>query len=45
MKLVANNVQTAVIAGSGHWITEEAPDRLLAALTPFLSPYGCKVSG
>lgn len=39
MKLVADNVQTAVIPGSGHWVAEEAPDALLAALAPFLAPY------
>jgi pimeloyl-ACP methyl ester carboxylesterase len=39
MKLVADNVQAVVIAGSGHWVAEEAPDKLLAALTPFLAPY------
>ena len=40
MKLVADNVQTAVIAGSGHFVAEEAPEQLLAALTQFLAPYG-----
>ena len=39
MKLVADNVQTAVIAGSGHFIAEEAPEEVLAALTAFLAPY------
>jgi pimeloyl-ACP methyl ester carboxylesterase len=39
MKLVAENVQTAIIPGSGHWVAEEASDELLAALTPFLAPY------
>lgn len=39
MKLVADNVQSAIIPGSGHWVAEEAPDKLLAALTPFLAPY------
>ena len=37
MKLVANNVQTAVIDGAGHFVAEEAPERMLAALTPFLA--------
>ena len=23
----------------GHWVAEEAPEKLLAALTPFLAPY------
>ena len=39
MKLVADDVRSVVIAGSGHWIAEEAPDVVLAALTPFLAPY------
>ncbi len=39
MKLVADNVETAVIPDSGHWVAEEAPDKLLAVLTPFLAPY------
>ena len=39
MKLVADDVQSVVIPSSGHWVAEEAPDQLLAALTPFLAPY------
>jgi len=39
MKLVADDVQTVVLAGSGHWVAEQAPDQLLAALTTFLAPY------
>jgi len=39
MKLVAENVQTVIIPDSGHWVAEEAPDQVLAALTPFLAPY------
>jgi pimeloyl-ACP methyl ester carboxylesterase len=39
MKLVADNVQAAVIPDSGHWIAEEAPEKLLEVLTPFLAPY------
>jgi pimeloyl-ACP methyl ester carboxylesterase len=35
---VADNVQSAVIAGAGHWLAEEAPDHLVAALTTFLAP-------
>jgi pimeloyl-ACP methyl ester carboxylesterase len=37
MKLVADNVQTLVIPGIGHWLAEEAPDELVAALTEFLA--------
>ena len=40
MKLAADNVQPAVIpAPCGHWLAEEAPDRVLAVLAPFLAPY------
>jgi len=39
MKLVADDVQGVVLAGSGHWVAEQAPEELLAALTAFLSPY------
>jgi pimeloyl-ACP methyl ester carboxylesterase len=39
MKLVAENVQGVIIPESGHWVAEEAPEKLLAALTPFLAPY------
>lgn len=35
----ATNVQTAVIAGAGHWVAEQAPKNLLATLVPFLEPY------
>ena len=39
MKLVADNVQTVVLTGSAHWVAEQAPEQLLAALTTFLAPY------
>jgi pimeloyl-ACP methyl ester carboxylesterase len=39
MKLVADDVQTMVLAGSGHWVAEQATEQLLAALTAFLAPY------
>jgi len=39
MKLLANDVQSAVIPGAGHWFAEEAPEETLAALTAFLAPY------
>jgi pimeloyl-ACP methyl ester carboxylesterase len=39
MTPLADNVQPAVIAGAGHWVAEEAPDEMLAALTAFLAPY------
>lgn len=39
MKLTADDVQTLVIPGIGHWLAEEAPDEMVAALTEFLTPY------
>jgi pimeloyl-ACP methyl ester carboxylesterase len=39
MKLTADDVQTPVIPGIGHWLAEQAPDELVAALTAFLAPY------
>ena len=39
MKLTADDVQSVVIPGSGHWVAEEAPDELLSVVTPFLAPY------
>lgn len=39
MRLVADNVQSQIIPESGHWVAEEAPEQLLAALQPFLAPY------
>jgi pimeloyl-ACP methyl ester carboxylesterase len=38
MQLLADDVQSAVIPGAGHWVAEEAPEELLAALTAFLAP-------
>ena len=39
MKLAADDVQTVVLPGCGHWVAEQAPEQLLAALTAFLAPY------
>jgi pimeloyl-ACP methyl ester carboxylesterase len=39
MKLVADDVQGVVLAGAAHWVAEQAPDELVAALTEFLAPY------
>jgi pimeloyl-ACP methyl ester carboxylesterase len=39
MTLAADNVQTVVIPGAGHWVAEQAPAQMLAALTAFLAPY------
>jgi pimeloyl-ACP methyl ester carboxylesterase len=32
-------VQILVLPGIGHWLAEEAPDPMLAALNAFLAPY------
>ena len=39
MKLTADDVQTLVIPGCGHWVAEQAPGELLVALAAFLAPY------
>jgi pimeloyl-ACP methyl ester carboxylesterase len=44
MQVVADDVQGVVLAGSGHWVAEQAPEELLAALTAFLAPYRAGVS-
>ncbi|HEX8104014.1 MAG TPA: alpha/beta hydrolase [Solirubrobacteraceae bacterium] len=36
---VAEHVEGVVVPGAGHFLAEEAPDALLAALTSFLAPY------
>ena len=38
MKLIADDVQTLVIPGIGHWLAEQAPDEMVTSLTEFLSP-------
>jgi pimeloyl-ACP methyl ester carboxylesterase len=39
MKLAADDVQSTVIPGCGHYCLEEAPQEILATLTAFLAPY------
>jgi pimeloyl-ACP methyl ester carboxylesterase len=39
MRLAAENVQSLVIPDIGHWLAEQAPEEMLAALTAFLVPY------
>jgi pimeloyl-ACP methyl ester carboxylesterase len=39
MKLVADDVQTLVIPDCAHWVAEQAPEALVAALSTFLAPY------
>jgi pimeloyl-ACP methyl ester carboxylesterase len=38
MEPAATDVQTLVIPGVGHWVAEQAPKKMLAALTEFLAP-------
>jgi pimeloyl-ACP methyl ester carboxylesterase len=45
MQAVADDVQSLVIPDTGHFVAEEAPDELLAALTPFLAPYRDAAAG
>ena len=37
-KPLANDVETAVIPGAGHWFAEQAPEETVAVLTKFLAP-------
>ena len=39
MQLVADDVQTLVVPDCGHWVAEQAPEELLAAMAAFLAPY------
>ena len=39
MRLVADDVQSVVIPDTGHFVAEESPEEMLAALTAFLAPY------
>jgi pimeloyl-ACP methyl ester carboxylesterase len=39
VKGVADDVQTVVLHGAGHWVAEQAPEEMLDALTAFLAPY------
>jgi pimeloyl-ACP methyl ester carboxylesterase len=39
IKPAADDVQSVVIPGAGHWVAEQAPEEMLAALTAFLAPY------
>jgi pimeloyl-ACP methyl ester carboxylesterase len=44
MMLAADDVETLVLPGCGHWVAEQAPGELLAALTAFLAPYRDKAA-
>ena len=38
MQTLADDVHGVTITGAGHWVAEEAPDQVLAALSSFLAP-------
>ncbi len=39
VEVVANDVESVVLSGTGHFVAEEAPEEVLAALAGFLAPY------
>jgi pimeloyl-ACP methyl ester carboxylesterase len=39
VQAVADHVRSVVIPGTGYFVTEEAPEEMLAELTAFLAPY------
>ena len=39
LRQVAGNVQSAVIANSGHWLMEEQPDPTVVVIVNFLEPH------
>ena len=39
IKPAADDVQSVVIPDTGHWVAEQAPEEMLAALNEFLAPY------
>lgn len=41
---VARDVQSVIIADSGHYPAEEQPEALLAAIQAFLDPYATSLS-
>lgn len=45
MKSLADDVQSVVIHGAGHWVAEQAPEEMLTALTEFLAPYHTELAG
>jgi pimeloyl-ACP methyl ester carboxylesterase len=45
LRAVADDVQSLVLPGVGHFVAEEAPEEFLAALTPFLAPYRAAPNG
>ncbi|MFC7723685.1 alpha/beta fold hydrolase [Nocardioides sp. GCM10028917] len=42
LSAIAEDVETVVVPGTGHWVAEAAPDALLTALSAFLAPFGAR---
>jgi pimeloyl-ACP methyl ester carboxylesterase len=40
LSALAEDVETLVIPGTGHWVAEAAPEAMLAGLREFLAPFG-----
>jgi pimeloyl-ACP methyl ester carboxylesterase len=36
-RLVAHNVEGQIIAGAGHWLMEEAPQKVIPAISAFVN--------
>ncbi len=39
MRLAADDMESVVLPGCGHYPAEETPDAMLSSLTPFPAPY------
>jgi pimeloyl-ACP methyl ester carboxylesterase len=39
MSSTSTRLPTPEVPGAGHWVAEEAPEEMLAALREFLAPY------
>jgi pimeloyl-ACP methyl ester carboxylesterase len=42
LSAVADDVESLVVPGTGHWVAEAAPEVLLEALIAFLAPFGAR---
>jgi pimeloyl-ACP methyl ester carboxylesterase len=40
LSAIAEDVETVVVPGTGHWVAEAAPEVLLEVLSAFLAPFG-----
>ena len=39
LSAIAEDVETVVVPGTGHWVAEAAPEFLQTALSAFLAPF------